>query len=106
MLIGFMIWSIASIIFLGIGISCRKSKEAVGFFTFVKPPEVENIKKYNYAVSVLWFVVAGMFEIIGIPILFLKQNSPLFIPIIFAVMLLVIAMMVVYLKIEEKYKGR
>ena len=39
---GFIIWSICAAIFGGIGISCRKSREAAGFFTFVKPPVVEG----------------------------------------------------------------
>lgn len=104
MMIGFVMWSIAAVIFLGIGISCRKSSEAVGFFTFVKPPMVENVERYNHAVSVLWFVTAGVFEIIGIPLLFIEQNSPLFIPVIFAVMALVIGMMIAYIRIEAKYK--
>lgn len=103
-MIGFIIWSIVAAIFLGIGISCRKSSEAVGFFTFVKPPVVENIEHYNNAVSVLWFFMAGVFEIIGIPLLILKQNSPLFILVIFAVVILIIVMMIVYTKIEVKYK--
>lgn len=104
MMIGFVIWSIVAAIFLGIGISCRKSSEAVGFFTFVKPPIVEDVEHYNYAVSILWFIVAGVFEMIGIPFLFLKQNSPLFILMIFAVVILLIIMMIVYFKIEAKYK--
>lgn len=104
MIIGFIIWSIVAVIFLGIGNSCRKSNEAVGFFTFVKPPVVEDVKHYNNAVSILWFVVAGVFEIIGIPFLFFKQDSPLFIFIIFAVVFLIIVMMFVYLRIEAKYK--
>lgn len=104
MIIGFVIWSIAAVIFLGIGVSCRKSTGAAGFFTFVKPPAVENVEQYNHAVSVLWFVTAGVFEIIGIPLLVLKQNSPLFIPLVFAVMVLVITMIIAYIKIEEKYK--
>lgn len=104
MVIGFIIWSIVAAIFLGIGISCRKSNEAVGFFTFVKPPSVENVMQYNNTVAVLWFIAAGALEIIGIPILFLKQNSPLFILIIFAVMILVIAIIIAYLRIEAKYK--
>ncbi len=104
MVIGFIIWSIVAVIFLGTGISCRKSSEAVGFFSFVKPPIVENVEHYNNAVSVLWFFMAGVFEIIGFPLLILKQNSPLFIPVIFAVVILVIVMMVVYFKIEAKYR--
>lgn len=104
MVIAFIICSIVAAIFLGIGISCRKSNEAVGFFTFVKPPTVEDVEHYNNEVSVLWFVAAGVLEIIGIPLLFLKQNSPLAIPVIFAVVILIIVMMVVYIKIEAKYK--
>lgn len=106
MMIGFVIWSIVAAIFLSIGISCRKSSTAVGFFTFVKPPIVEDVKHYNNAVSILWFVAAVILEIIGIPFLFLKQNSPLFILMIFAVMILLILMMILYFKIESKYKKR
>ena len=104
MIIGFIIWSIVTVIFLGIGISCRKSNEAVGFFTGCKPPVVEDVKRYNKAVSKLWFISAGAYEVIGVPLLFLEQNSLLFIPIIFAVVIGLIVMMVAYLKIEAKYK--
>ena len=51
MIIAFVIWSIVAAIFLAIGISSRKSREAVGFFTFIKPPVIENIEAYNRAVS-------------------------------------------------------
>lgn len=104
MIIGFAVWSIVAIVFMLIGISCRKSDEAVGFFTFVKPPIIEDVKAYNNAVAVLWFVSAVVLEIIGIPILFLEQNSPLFVPIILAVIIWLILLMIVYLKIEAKYK--
>lgn len=106
MIIAFVIWSIVTMIFVGIGISCIRSKEAVGFFTFTKPPIVEDVKKYNKAVAKLWFVTAVVFEIIGIPFLFLEQNSPLFIVIMFAVIIWVIVLIVAYLKIEMKYKSR
>lgn len=104
MIIGFTIWSIVAIIFLGISISSRKSNEAVGFFTFTKPPKVSDVKQYNNAVSLLWFVTAIVMELIGIPILFLQQNSPVFFLIVFAVIILIIAMIIAYLKIETKYK--
>lgn len=104
MMVGFIIWSIVAIIFGWIGIRCRKSQEAVGFFTFAKPPAVGNIEHYNRAVSVLWLIAALLFEIIGIPVLFLEQNSPLSILIIFAVVILVLGMMIAFLRIEEKYK--
>ena len=47
MIIGFAIWSIVAIIFAGIGISCRKSHEAVGFFTGCKPPTIKDVEKYK-----------------------------------------------------------
>ena len=104
MIIGFIIWSMVSVLFLVIGMSCRRSDKAVGFFTFVKPPIVNDIKAYNKAVSVLWIVSAAVFEIIGIPFLFIKQNSPIFVLIILAVVLWSILLAVIYLKIEAKYK--
>lgn len=99
MIISFVLWSICSVLFLGI-------KEAVGFFTFVKPPKVEETGRYNRAVGTLWSVVAGIFEMIGIPLMFLQQNSPLFLLIIFAVIILLIGMMVVYTRIEARYRKK
>lgn len=107
MIIGFIICSIVAVIFAGIGISCRKSKEAVGFFTFIKPPAVaaENIKKYNHDVSVLWMIAAILLEIISTLFLYAKQNSPMVVFMIPAVFLLVIAMMYAFIRIESKYKA-
>lgn len=108
MIIGFVIWSIVSVIFICIGISCWKSKEAVGFFTFCNAPIVleENVAKYNHSVAGLWMIVAILLEIIGIPIIFLEQNSPAFIFVVFAVIILIIAMMCAYIRIESKYTER
>lgn len=106
MLIGFIIWSIVAIILLFIGLSCKKSDAAVGFFTFSDPPMVSNVKEYNNKVSLLWIISAIVFEIIGIPMLFLKQNSPVFVFIMFAIIIWVIVLIVIYLKIEEKYKNK
>ena len=104
MIIGFIIWTVVTAIFVGIGISCCKSREAVGFFTGCKPPTIENVEQYNKAVAKLWFVSAGVYEVMGVPLLFLEQNSLLFVPIIFGVVIGLIAMMVAYLRIEAKYK--
>lgn len=105
MFMGFIICSIAAFIFLLIGISARKSNEAVGFYTFVKKPVVNDTKKYNHAVSVLWFAAAAVLGLTGIPFLFLEQNSPVFIVMTFAVVILVLAMMIAYTKIEAKYRA-
>lgn len=104
MVFAFVIWSICALLFLGIGISVRKSKEAVGFFTFTKPPVVTDVYRYNCSVSLLWIIAAAIFEIIGMPLLFLGQNSPIFILIMFGVAAWVIGIMIVYFNIEAKYK--
>lgn len=105
MIIGFIIWSICALIFCFIGVGCWKSEEAVGFFTFVKPPEVSDVNRYNHAVSILWIVSAVLMELLGIPILFIEQNSPVFLIMVFGVVVLVIGMMITYSRIEAKYKG-
>ena len=56
MIAAFLIWTVISLILLGIGILDWRSEKAVGFFTGVKPPEVTDIRKYNHTVAVLWFV--------------------------------------------------
>jgi membrane-bound ClpP family serine protease len=104
MIIGFIIWSICAIIFFFIGAGGWKSEEAVGFFTFVKPPVVSDISRYNHAVAMLWIVSAVLLELFGIPILFVEQNSPVFLILVFGVAALVIGMMIAYIRIETKYK--
>lgn len=104
MVVGFIIWSIVAIIFMLIGISAWKSKQEIGFFTFSKPPKMEDVVKYNHAVGKLWFLFAVILEVIGIPFLFIEQNSLISILIIFEVMILVIAIIIIYLRIEKKYR--
>lgn len=106
MFMGFVICSIAAFIFLLIGISARKSNEAAGFYTFAQKPVVNDIKRYNHAVSILWFAAAAVLELAGIPFLFLEQNSPVFVAVTFAVVILVLAMMIVYTRIEAKYREK
>lgn len=101
---GFIIWTVAAAIFLAIGMSARKESRAVGFFTFVEPPRVNDVKQYNKEVSLLWIAASLILEFIGIPILFSRQNSFVFCVIILAVLILLIAMMAVYLRIKAKYE--
>ncbi|MBR5287276.1 MAG: hypothetical protein IKU34_01640 [Clostridia bacterium] len=104
MIIAFIIWSAVAAIFAGIAIRCRKSDKAVGFFANVAPPAIRDVPAYNKAVSTLWFVAAAFYEAMGIPFLFLQQNSPLFLLIMLAVIVWLILLMIVYLKIEAKYR--
>ena len=50
------------------------------------------------------FASSIILEITGIPFLFFRQNSPVFIFMGFVVMILVIGMMIAYFRIEKKYR--
>ena len=104
MIIGFVIWSMVSLVLLGIGIRAWKSNKAVGFYTGVKPPEVSDVRKYNRAVAVLWFVYAILFELLGLPLLLLKQKSAGFLGCMVGVPVISIALTIVYNRILTKYK--
>ena len=104
MIIGFIIWSIVSAAILAIGIWARRSEKAVGFYSGVKPPEVRNVRKYNHSVAALWFVYAILLEALGLPLLFLEQNSPGFIWSILGVAAITIALMIAYHRLLTKHK--
>ena len=100
---GFILWTIISIVFVYIGITTRRSSIPVNLFSFSDVPKVNDVKGYNRAVSNLWLVFTVLFEMIGISLLFIKQNSPFVVLIVLGVVFLVIGMMVAYIKIESKY---
>ena len=104
MLIGFIIWSAVSLLLLGIGFWSWNSGKAFGFYSGVKPPEVKDVRKYNHSVAVLWFAYALLFWLLGIPFLFLKQNSALFLVSILGTVAITLALVIAYQKILQKYR--
>ena len=102
MLIGFIIWSAVSLLLLGIGIWAWNSGTPVSFFSGVKPPEVKDVRKYNHSVAVLWFVYAVLFELLGIPFLFLKQNRALFVVSILGTVGITFGLVIAYHRILQK----
>lgn len=104
MIPGFLLWSVCAMLFLGIAVYARRSQRAVGFWANVKAPEVSDVKQYNRAVSNLWLAGAFLFELLGIPFLFARQNSPLFIISVLGTVMLVLGMMIRYSFIESKYR--
>ena len=103
---GFVIWSAIALMLLGIGVWCLLSKKAVGFFAGVEPPKVTDVRKYNRAVARLWFVYAVLFELLGIPFLFLSQNSAGFLLPVLGTAVLSIGLMIVYNRILGKYQQK
>lgn len=110
MIIAFIVWSMCAVLFLIIGIVDRKSEKPVGFWSNAKPwsnvkeLEVTDMRAYNNAVSTIWIVFAIIFELLGLPFLFFEQNSPVFLAVMAGVVILIIAIMLAYMKVENKYK--
>ena len=106
MIAGFIIWSLVFLLFLGIGIWAWRSEKAVGFFSGVKPPAVSDVRKYNRSVAVLWFAYAILYELLGLPFLFLKQNSAGFLLSVLGVPVISIALMMVYTLVLRRYEQK
>ena len=106
MIFGFVIWSAVFLALLSIGIWAWKSEKAVGFYTGTKPPEVTDVRKYNRSVAVLWFVYAGLFELLGLPFLFLKQNTAGFLWVVLGVVAITIGLMIIYNRMLRKYEQK
>ncbi len=106
MIFGFVIWSVVLLALLGIGVWAWKSEKTVGFYTGTKPPEVTDVRKYNRSVAVLWFVYAGLFELLGLPFLFLKQNAAGFPWVVLGVVAITIGLMIIYNRILRKYEQK
>ena len=105
MILGFIIWSLVCIGLLAIGVTTWRSRKPTGFFTGVKAPKVKNVQIYNRYVAILWIGYAVVIEFLGIPLLFLKQNSAFFILIIFGVVMATIVLIIIYLCIEKKCRS-
>lgn len=106
MILGFIFWSVMAVGLAVIGIISWRSKKPAGFFTGVKPPEVTDTVKYNHAVGTIWFVYAAVFELCGVPLLFLKRNSAGFAFMMLGVVAASIGLAVAYTVISTRYEKK
>lgn len=107
-LIAFVIWSILSVLFIGMGIYDLNFKKAkpFGFWANAEMTSIEDVKGYNRALGKLWCVYGVLLMVIGLPLLD-GQNSGLIFISIMGAMLISIATMVVYVVgIEPKYRKK
>ena len=105
-MIGFIIWFLCGLMFIGFGISAFKAKEAVGFWANAKVPPIEDVEAYNRAVGKLWCVMGLIFIVLGLPLLS-GQNSPLILISVIGTFLEVIVVMIVYtIGIESRYRRK
>ena len=102
--IGFIIWALLSLVFIGIGISGFFRKTTMGFWANAKTEPKKDIKRYNAAVGKLFIAYGIIFIILGLPLLF-PTKPALMILSCTGVLFESIAIMVVYtVVIEKKYK--
>ena len=105
-IMGFVIWVICGLLFVGIGIYDYRSKKQVGFWANFDVPEVEDVIGFNKAVGRLFIIYGVVFILIGIPLIpsiFYKNILLVFIPIIGAVFETIWLMVYFVMKIEKDY---
>lgn len=105
-IMGFVIWVICGLLFVGIGIYDYMSKKQVGFWANFDVPEVEDVIGFNKAVGRLFITYGVVFILIGIPLIpsiFYKNVLLVFIPIIGTVFETIWLMVYFVMKIEKKY---
>lgn len=105
MLIVFCAWSLSSLLFVVFGICTLLAKKPTVFWTHERKIEVRDVKAYNKAVAFLYFVYAFTILILGVPMLFSRQNSAGFIIPVLGLPIASILMIAVYvICIEAKYR--
>lgn len=105
-IMGFVIWVICGLLFVGIGIYDYMSKKQVGFWANFDVPEVEDVIGFNKAVGRLFITYGVVFILIGIPLIpsiFYKNMLLVFIPIIGTVFETIWLMVYFVMKIEKDY---
>ena len=105
-IMGFIIWVICGLLFVGIGIYDYMSKKQVGFWANFDVPEVEDVIGFNKAVGRLFITYGVVFILIGIPLIpsiFYKNVLLVFIPIIGTVFETIWLMVYFVMKIEKDY---
>ena len=100
----FIGWTAVALLFAVIGQRAGKSEKPVGFFTGVPAVKMKDVKEYNRAVARIWIRFAVCLEILGIPLIFIEQNSLISIFLVFGVVILVFGIILSYFKVEAKYR--
>lgn len=103
--LGFIVVVLIGIFFEIIGLLAFHAKKPVGFWANAVTAPIENVKAYNRAVGKLWCVFGVVFVLLGLPML-AGQNSPGILFSVIGIMFEVIAVMVVYMRIENKYRKK
>jgi phosphatidylglycerophosphate synthase len=105
-MLGFVLWCILGIFFIGWGMYCKYSKSSTAFWFWANANvfPVNDVSKYNSAMGKLFITFGIILILLGLPLLG-GQNSPLIFVSILGTLIAVIGVMIVYtIVIEKKYR--
>lgn len=101
----FIMWAIFGLLFIVIGIVDFFVKKPVGFWANCETIPVENVKKYNRSVGMLFCIYGLVFILLGVPMLWM--DFPWILITMPGIMLESIAIMIVYtVVVEPKYRKK
>ncbi len=78
-LIGFLIYFIVSLLMIGIGVSQRKSKTPVGFYSGEKPPDektLSDVSLWNKRHGTMWILYGIMLMLSYLTGVLIGEDSP------------------------------
>lgn len=104
-LVAFIIWGILGLLLIGIGGYAFRAKKAVGFWANAKTVPIADIRSYNRAVGKMWCTAGPVFIVMGLPLL-PGQNTAFIMISVVGMMFGCIALMVIYTRIEAKYRKK
>lgn len=105
-MIGFILVVLIGLLFMGVGLSAFRSEKPAGFWANAATVPMEDVKSYNRAVGKLWCAfAAGFVLLLGLPMC-AGEGSPLILLSCIGIMYEVIAVIVVYMRIEKKYRRK
>ena len=106
-MIEYIVWASLGALLSIMGIITIFMKKPAKFWTNFKSIEPKDYKSYNLRVGLIWMFFGLYLIIIGIPFLFMDDsNKILFIIPILGIVIGVIAIMIIYSKIELKFKNK
>ncbi|NLI90498.1 MAG: hypothetical protein GX366_08890 [Epulopiscium sp.] len=100
----FFIWVLVGLVPIALGIHAWGSGKAINFWANIKTTEgMSDVQSYNQAVAKLLWTFGIIFILLGLPLL-LGHNSSLIMFSVLGTVFECIILMVMLIKIENKYK--
>ena len=106
MWIGFAVFALCALLFAGIGICQFNAKKPVGFYSGVKPPEIEqeeDVKGWNRGHGLMWMIYGMILFLTGVSCLIFGESFWITIIMMGAVILPFPFIAMIHHHLEKKY---